>query len=104
VKDRERERLERTIVKQEDAIFRQSAYILRLHGGEVYVRGGREKRRGRPRGSSDVSAAALLAAHRELHVATGRHVAQAALAERIDKTVEGLKYLLKLYGLDWPLD
>jgi hypothetical protein len=104
VNDRERERLERRIARQEDTIFRQSSYILRLHGGEVHIRGGREKRRGRPKGSSDVSAAKILAAHRRVYESTGKHVTQAKLAEEVGLTVPGLKYLLNLYQLGWPLD
>jgi len=105
VKDRERERLEKTIAKQEDAIFRLGTQILRLHGGEVNARGVRRGHRGRPKDSGEYSAQEILTAHLRLHKATSRHVTQQALADELDiKDVRKLQRYLTRYGIGWPLD
>lgn len=101
--DKERERLEQEIVELKSLAYRQTKAIIKLHGGEVRTipvsRG-----RGRPKGSSAVSAADIMTKHRTLFDASGKHVTQEDLAEEVGLTVEGLQYLLKLYGLGWPLD
>ena len=68
-------------------------------GGDSSVPG-----RGRPRGTGQLTASAVRAAHEALRVERGRRPTQAELASRLDVATRSLQRFLHDHCLGWPLE
>ena len=60
--------------------------------------------RGRPRGTGQLTAGAVRAAHQALRAERGRRPTQAELASRLDVATRSLQRFLHDHGLGWPLE
>lgn len=60
--------------------------------------------RGRPRGTGQLTANAVRAAHEAFRVERGRRPTQAELASRLDVATRSLQRFLHDHGLGWPLE
>ena len=60
--------------------------------------------RGRPRGSGQLTSAAVRASHRAFRSEHGRRPTQAELASRLDVAVRSLQRFLRNHDLGWPLE
>jgi hypothetical protein len=68
-------------------------------GGDSSVPG-----RGRPRGTGQLTASAVRAAHEAFRVERGRRPTQAELASRLDVATRSLQRFLHDHCLGWPLE
>lgn len=68
-------------------------------GGDSPVPG-----RGRPRGTGQLTASAVRAAHEAFRVERGRRPTQAELASRLDVATRSLQRFLHDHSLGWPLE
>lgn len=60
--------------------------------------------RGRPRGTGQLTAGAVRAAHRAFRAERGRRPTQAELASRLDVAPRSLQRFLHDQGMGWPLE
>src|SRR5689334_2523248 len=60
--------------------------------------------RGRPRGTGQLTASAVRAAHQAFRAERGRRPTQAELASRLDVATRSLQRFLHDHGLGWPLE
>jgi len=78
---------------------RPAAAAAERAGGDSSVPG-----RGRPRGTGQLTASAVRAAHEALRVERGRRPTQAELASRLDVATRSLQRFLHDHCLGWPLE